>query len=110
MARVKVSMRLDQPIYVQVKQIADDLGWTLSDVLRYLVSVSYVMLRPDVLVSLPQFTKYIWEEGGEDEKIEAWKIVKFIVPRAVREIEKFEEELRSQVEKKERKRRKTRKS
>jgi len=94
MVRIKVSVRLDLPIYQQLKAIAEELGWSFSDVIRYLLSVSYSVLRPDIKVSTVELVNFMMKESDEASMIETWKIIQFLVPRAIEEIERIEEELK----------------
>lgn len=93
MGRIKVSVRIDRPIYFQLKDIAEELGWSFSEVVRYLLSISYSLLRPDVKVDTQDLIDLLGsEEGGEsgEGKIETWKIVRFLAPKAVEAIENIE--------------------
>ena len=94
MTKIRVCFRLDEPIYQELKDIAKKLGWTFSEVLRYLVSVSYSVLRPDVKVSAVELTHSLVQESDEASMIETWKIIRFLVPRAIEQIEMIEEELK----------------
>lgn len=89
-----VGFRIDSGIYKQLKGIASELGWTLSEVLRYLVYVSYSTLRPDVKISAVELTQFLVKECDPSGEIEAWKVIKFLVPRAIEKIERIEKELK----------------
>ena len=88
-SKVKVSVRLDRPIYIHLKMITEKLGWSFSEVIRYLLSVSYTVLRPDVSVNSEKLIKYIKKETRNGD-IHTWKIIRYIVPRVIEQIERIE--------------------
>lgn len=92
--RVKVSIRLDEVIVAQLRAISDKLGWTFSDVVRYLISTSMSMLHPYAKASAKELTSYI-EREVEDGEIAVWKVVKFVSPIAIEKIREFEEKLKN---------------
>lgn len=92
MVKILMSIRLDEPIVSQLKSVAKELGWSFSAVIRYLLAVSVSLLHPHVRVSAVELTHFLMDNEEEDGMIPAWKIVQFISPRAVKQIEEFEKE------------------
>ena len=89
MRKLKVSFRIEAPIIDDLKGIAVNLGWTMSQVLRYMITVSYCLLRPDVTVDINDLIRYI-KKNECNGKIATWKLVKFLAPKAVERIEELE--------------------
>ena len=90
MMKIKVSFRLDLPLYRELKEIEKELGWSFSEILRYLLAISYSLLRPDVRINADKLIHYITKERGEGGEIACWKIVRYLAPRAIRKIEEME--------------------
>ena len=90
MAKVLVSVRLDKPIVDQLKEISKELRWDFSKTVRYLISISYSLLHPHVRVSTVALSQFLVENEDEDGTIPVWKIVQFLSPRAVEQIEEME--------------------
>ena len=94
MVKVIVSIRLDKPLIDQLRDIATALNWSLSEVVRYLLSVSYSMLHPYVRLSTVELCNFLVENADEDNMIPTWKLVRFIAPKAVEQIEELEKKLK----------------
>jgi len=94
MPKIRICFRIDKEILYNLSNIADELRWSLSSVIRYLISVSYSMLRPDVRIDADDLIEYIEKEKNEQGEIETWKLVRFIAPKAIEKIEAIEEELK----------------
>ena len=88
--KIKVSFRLELPLYRELREIGEELGWSFSEVLRYLLAISYSLLRPDVKINADELLYYVMDEVDESGQIECWKVVRFLAPRAVRKIEEIE--------------------
>ena len=90
MMKIKVSFRLDLPLYRELREIEKELGWSFSEILRYLLAISYSLLRPDVKINADKLIHYITKERDERGEIACWRIVRYLAPRAIRKIEEME--------------------
>jgi len=92
--KIKVSFRLERSLYRELRETGEELGWSFSEVLRYLLAVSYSLLRPDVKINADELLYYVIDEVDESGQIACWKVVRFLAPRAVRKIEEIERQRR----------------
>ena len=88
--KVLVNVRLEKEIYQRLKLLAGDLGWTLSDTIRYPISILYSLLHPDIMLDGEEVIEFIRGEMDKKGQIPVHKIYRYIEPRA-------EEQLREGV-------------
>jgi len=93
--KVKLSFRLDYPLYIHIAKTAKVLNWTLSEALRYLIATSYILLRPDITVNSEELIKFI-KRNSKDNEIKVVDVINFISPKALKKIEELEKKLSEQ--------------
>lgn len=97
MPKILTSIRLEKVLADQLREISDEIGWNFSETIRYLISVSYSMLHPYVKITAAELCKFLVENEEEDGTVPVWKIVQFLSPRAVEQIEELEKQIKEKT-------------
>lgn len=79
MPMIPITIRIEEEMYRELKNISAITGVEFSKIVRDLIKIGYVILRPDI-------------------KIPVRKLIETIVPLAIEEIEKKEKVLFSSTE------------
>jgi len=90
---VRVTVWLPGYLVRDLKDQANAMKWSLSEVIRFLLASIYPLLHPDACPPLKKVIEVLPLATREDGRVCIWKLVNVLTPEAYKEIESVWEEM-----------------